>query len=152
MIKNIDKFISRGIKRSTNGVHITPTHIIATDTYKLIKIKQPSDIKEAYTFELPKGVKTFDTIERHDKEVRILIGGNTLVSKVIDETYPDIEAVIPVGEPVVKITISTEHLAEIAEAIKKSGQVELSYYGEIKPLVFTTKNEAIKILLMPIPN
>jgi len=146
MIKNITDFISKGpVERSINGVLVTPDKIVATDSFKLIEIKQASDIQKPTVFKMVKGFKTFETAN----DTGLIAKYGTICSNsIMEDAFPEYEKVIPQGEPVFEIDLSPEHLEAIFKAFKGYPRITVKMYAKNKPVVFTN-NKDIMALLMP---
>jgi DNA polymerase III sliding clamp (beta) subunit (PCNA family) len=151
MIKNISDFVSKQtLGRSIEGILVTPDKIVATDSYKLIEIKQASEIKKPTVFNLAKGFKTFETAN----DTGLIAKYGTVCSNGIQsDAFPDYAQVIPkdTDNPVFEIDLSPEHLEQIAKAFKgtsKYPRMTMKLYAKNKPVVFTN-NKDIMALLMP---
>lgn len=152
MIKNLSAFVSKGkFDRPIEGILITSSMVVATDSFKLIEVKGETGIKDSFTVKLPEKLKSFDTITRAGVEATIHNKGAQYkaMAKPADE-YPKYERVIPTEEPIVSIKLSPEHLKEICIAFENGGGMTLSIYGDTKPVVFTNDKEDKRALLMPI--
>jgi len=154
MIKNISSFTAKtkGLKPAIEGILITPDKIVATDSLKLIEISEKTGVNDTFIVQLPKGLKTFDRIER------IGTGSNIYhktakyeVARNCEEAFPDYLKVIPEeGSESITITVNPEYLKDIAEAFSGENKIILKYYGDKKPIVFSNEKKTIKALLMQI--
>lgn len=73
----------------------------------------------------------------------------------VESKFPDYEAIFPIGEPVARVVINGELLAELVKIMAKldrTSAVRLKFYGLNKPVVLEAGNENQKGrgLLMPI--
>lgn len=153
MIKNITAFTSTSdMGRAIEGVRIEPNRIVATDSYKLIEIIEKTG-EDSFTVKLPKGLKTFERVERIGTGANLYHkGAKYEVSKVIEDEYPQWEKIIPEGEPQFTVKLSPEHLSEICKAFTEGRAIHemtIAYYGENKPLVFTRKDGLLRAVLAP---
>ena len=154
--KNIEAFTSKAkLGRPIDGVLVTPAGIVATDSYKLIACKHDTGAADSFIVNLPKGLKTFDRIERVGKGANVYHKGAKYEVSEVGEAalYPKYEAVIPAGDPVAVVRVSALFLEQVAAAFKElgDGNVTISFYGDTKPLVFkSTKDGEQLALLMPV--
>ena len=100
-------------------------------------------------------------IGRQNGEIKIIttdLENKTIVSqKVIEGEYPNTEIVYPQGEPKVKIRVSIDLLRTLVRVVGRFTNrdypgVDLSIYGEDKPILFEySNNEDVKTkgLIMP---
>jgi len=152
MIKNLSAFVSSmKLGREIENVLVCPDKIVATDSFKLIEVLGETGAADSFTVKLPKGLKTFDRVQKTDKGADVLHKGAIYSVEVGDaELYPKYEAIIPTDKPVYTVTLSPAHLAAICEAYKDCPSFTLSMYGANKPVVFTEDKEKVRALLMAI--
>jgi len=154
MIKNIEAFTAKTkLGRAIDGVLITPTHIVATDSFKLIERKVDTGAADSFTVVLPKGLKTFDKVEQTKTGADIYHKGGVYAAETSNASeYPKYKAVIPTGKPVATVKVHALYLEQIAAAFRElgDGNTTISFYGDRKPLVFkSTKDGEQFALLMP---
>jgi len=157
MPKNISDFLpATTMGRAVEGVLVTPSKLVATDTFKLIEVKHENPIEKPVVLRLPKGMKTFDGITATGETVTLTKKGALYpAADTLDpDQYPRYEQAFPTEQPQFQITLSPVHLKAIATAYEKSKAVRLSFYSARKPLHFTDgtlgQEETKRALLMPI--
>lgn len=156
MIKNITDFTSKNAYgKCIEGVHVTPNAVVATDSFKLIEIKQETGAADSFTVKLPKGLKTFDKIERVGTGANIYHkGAKYEVSKIEEDEFPKYEQIFPTDKPVAVVRLNAEFLRQIATAFESIdptfGAINVTLYGENKPVVFTEDQNRVRAILMPI--
>ncbi len=157
-IKNLSDFVQKAsYGRSICGVLVKHDRVVATDSFKLIEHRLETGLaeNEEIIVALPKGVKTFDKVERVGKGADMTFKGAVhKINATIDEQYPSYEQVIPKEKPIASVQINPAYLQDIAEAFagimkgKEFNGVTVEFHGETKPLVF--KIDGTLALLMPI--
>ncbi len=159
MIKNIKEFVTPQNKgnaytKITMGVLVTPSEIVATDTYKLIEVKIKNDVEKPIVIKLPKGIKSIHSV---NKDIAYENGrGDTFFVEKMEGEYPQYKTIFNRLENKKKITIrvSASHLEAIAKAFTVTGEypehVDMDIYpdNEYNAIKFTRDN--ITALLMPI--
>lgn len=80
--------------------------------------------------------------------------GDTRMIRRLEGTFPDYEAIMPKGEPKVKIFLNGKMLSELLDTlskVSKDAKVEMKVYGETQPIYFEASNAEQKArgLLMP---
>ena len=154
--KNIEAFTSKAkLGRPIDGVLVMPDRIVATDSYKLIECKHDTGAADSFTVNLPKGIKTFDRIERVGKGANVYHKGAKYEVNTVEpaDTYPQYKAVIPTDRPIATVRVNALYLEQIAAAFREcgDGNATISFYGDSKPLVFkSTKDGEQLALLMPV--
>ena len=143
------------IRPQLNAILITPTHTVATDSYKLIKIDNlDTDEKQKSRLISANTVKTIKTKEPVDTDTI----QETIKDDELDpSTYPDYKQIIPndTNKPQTSIKLSVEHMNTIFSYLKKAKVIDiiLETRHSNEPIVITGKtpqDQNIKILLMPI--
>ena len=158
MIKNIEAFTSKQkLGRAIDGVLIMPDKIVATDSFKLIELKGDTGAADSFTVKLPKGLKTFERVERVGTGANIYHkGAKYEVAEVgAADEYPKHEAIWPTGEPVASVILDAGHLAAICAAFESASttgvaHIEIKIYEENKAVEFTSKTGVLRALLMPV--
>ncbi len=104
---------------------------------------------------MPKGKKTFDTVEKRGDMIAFTKKGDVFYSeKLVNDDFPKYESVIPTTPPLRTIKVNAEFLAQVATAFigqEQFNKVEIDIYEDNnKPLIFraTTKTGKITALLM----
>lgn len=149
MIKNITDFIAKSrFGKSIEGLHVTPTHYVATDSFKLIKIPAETGATEPYTVQLPKGLKSFSQI---DPSGEIIYKDAKYQGTIIKDEYPKFETVVPTDKPVATITLDAEYLGQICKAFQdgKDDHMTIEIHAEHRPIVVTNES-GLFALLMPV--
>lgn len=156
MIKNIKAFISQtNLNKSIEGVLVTPTHIVATDSFKLIEIQAETNTNEQFIARPPKALKTFEKVYKENEQVIFEDKGTKYIGELIQDNYPDYNSIIPTGEPTNELFLTAEHLQEICIAMADKSKrglltgIKMSIYEKGKVIVFTNKLGDKKALLMP---
>lgn len=154
--KNIEAFTSKAkLGHAIDGVLITPAGIVATDSFKLIECKHDTGAADSFIVNLPKGLKTFERVERVGKGANVYHKGAKYEVDTVEpaDTYPQYKDVIPTGEPLATVKVNAFYLEQIAAAFKELGDCNatISFYGDHKPLVFKSTEEGEQLaLLMPV--
>lgn len=153
-IKNITAFTSKSkIKPVLQSIHVMPDKIVATDSFKLIEVIGDTGAIETFNVIPPKGLKTFDKIERKDGQPVFTHKNAEYKGELVLEDFPEYEQVIPKTDPVLEITISPAHLKEVCAAFESKDDfsgMQFAFHGKTRPIVITNKKKDIRVLLMPI--
>ena len=156
MSKNITAFTDKSeLGRAIEGVRIEPERIVATDSFKLIEIIEHTGAEDSFTVKLPKGLKSFERVERTEAGAYLHKGGASYSGQILHEEYPKLEGIIPTGEPNATIKLNPEFLGEICKAFTEGRaipEMTIAYYGANKPLVFTREDGLLKAVLAPMIN
>lgn len=142
-----------------SGVFFTKDKTVATDSFRLVEISVPANVKaEDYPDNFAmRGVKPFiasgEMIKAikldndgvvaikhlHDNRIEFLQGENIINVKRIDGEYPDYLSIIPSGEPVAELKINAKYLSEVLDILGKLGgatsEVTIKVFAKNKPLV-----------------
>lgn len=154
MIKNIDKFISKGaIAMPTRGILVESDAIVATDTFKLIKIKMDTGIAESAVVYLPLQLKTFDNIKQlEDGSFVVTKDDATYSCETLKEDYPDYRRAMEhnlKGDVKATIRVNTKQLLDIAQAFKGEPCVDIYLRQSNQPVEFKNRSESMHAVLMP---
>ena len=154
-IIDLQKFASKEeYKPAIGGVYFTGRKAIATDSYRLVEVEQKKEESREPAIYKLKDIKVKGDFEIKDNK---LIDGltETLLSKV-EGDYPDYQAIIPTGEPLIELDINAKYLAEILKVMentdKLTNKVKIKIYQNNKPVIIEAENDDQKImsLIMPV--
>lgn len=153
MIKNLSSYVSKSdIKPELACVLVKPDRMVATDSFRLVEVKGQTGIDKDTLIKLPKALKTLSAVTLKDEKLGTMEKGAWYELETIEGAFPRYETIMPTAEPIATIRVNAEYLKEIAQTFedkKKLGFVDISFFGELKALRFTNKDESVTALLMP---
>ena len=108
------------LRPAMNGIYFNDKEVASTDAHKLVRY----DFNHGFNFILP--VTSFNLISANlsgeckisetESHVKFEMGNATLISRKIDERFPDYNAVIPVGNQN-KLTINPRKLEDVVKRL-----------------------------------
>ena len=142
-VYKFSKFTNCKTRPVLQNILVTPTELIATDSYKLLRIKQNNDITENQLIDT---VGFYETYKNTNKDIAV----NT--ASADKEHFPDCHAIIPDGKtPTKELCFSAKQLIEALEQMKE-GRVLIKIYDDNAPLMIQGNEESntnIDALIMP---
>ena len=152
---------------SLNVLQLSKRGVVSTDGYRLLcipavmndcsegdEILLPVDAAKAVAKALPsKGVAEVDLVAtRANGHIAVSAGAGTFApAKGDDGIYPNVDQIVPQGDPTVKVRFHARYMSELCQAMIAAGDnfVSLSLYGDAKGAMKLDGESGAWALLMP---
>lgn len=133
------------VREVLKKVLITPTKMVATDSYCLLEVEQENDTK---TNQLLDFAEFQNTYKKQDKEIEIETTNEN--GEIMGAKFPDYERAMPKENPIATTYLDADCLIKVLEQFRdrNKNDVEIELYGEDRPILL--KKEGMRGLVMPL--